>query len=156
MESQPNLVTRLAVAADGARIGRVLDALRAEFGYTAQATVPLPVDANGPLYVVLAELDDEPAGLIAAEHCYSLVRGTSFLLLSDIYVLDGYRRRGVAARMIHEVAALGRRLGCQRVSLILDHINNAALATVSRAGFTKLHDILLQLPLREERGADDL
>lgn len=139
---------RLAQATDGERIARLLNSFRQEFGYTTQATVPLPVDHAGPLYVLLAEQrPEELLGLAAVQRCHSLVRGTTFLLLTDIYVRRDFRKHGVATSLINEVMALGRREGCDGLSLIVNDINNAALAMASRAGFTKHNDLLLHCSL---------
>ncbi len=141
------VITRQAVATDAVRISTALDELRKEFRLTAQMAVQLPVDHNGPNFVLLAEDENQIVGLVGAHCCHSLVKGSTFLLITDIYVVDHARKRGVATLLMNEVNALGRRIHCDAVSLIVSEINNAALATASRAGFIKHNDLLLTYEL---------
>lgn len=145
-----NISARLAQATDGARISALLDSLRAEAGYTAQAAVPLPISHVGPLYCVLAEdheIDDAVVGMLAAQRCHNMVRGDQYVLITDAYVRADYRRLGVATLLVNQALALGRRLGCQRVSLIVDTQNQAMVGTAARCGFTEHRDLLLSCEL---------
>jgi GNAT superfamily N-acetyltransferase len=141
------IITRQAVATDAVRISAALDELRQEFGLTAQIAVPLPVDHNGPNFVLLAEEHNQIIGLVGAHRCHSLVKGSTFLLITDIYVVGPARKKGVATLLMNEVNALGRRIHCNAVSLIVSEVNNAALATASRAGYIKHNDMLLTYEL---------
>ena len=135
--------TRLARITDGARVGKLLDGLRKEMGYTGQASIPLPSGHDGPLFVILAERDDALLGMLSAQRCHNLVRGLQFLLVTDIYVSSAHRQKGVATDLMNASMALARRTGCESVSMVVSDINNAALATAARAGFVKNHDLLL-------------
>lgn len=137
------LTIRLARSVDGERISNLITAFRGEFGHTGNIVVPLPSGHDGPLFVLLAEDAGEILGLLAAQRLHSLVRGSQFLLITDIYVFADRRRQGVATGLMNEALALGRRCGCDAVSLIVEDVNNATLATASRAGFTKHQDLLL-------------
>ena len=133
---------RLARPTDGERVAGLLDSLRAEAGYTGETRIPLPADHAGPLFVLLAERDEDGVGLVSAQRCHSLVRGTQFLLVMDVYVVEASRRQGIALALLNEAMALGRRQGCDRVALLLADINNAAvLATAARAGFHRENDV---------------
>jgi ribosomal protein S18 acetylase RimI-like enzyme len=134
---------RLARPKDGERISGLLESFREEFAHTGETVIPLPVSHEGPLLVLLAEKDSQLLGFLAVQRCHSLVRGSQFLLITDIYVSADHRRQGVATALMTESMALGRRLGCDSVSLIVEDINNATLATAARAGFAKHHDLLL-------------
>ncbi|MCA9670435.1 MAG: GNAT family N-acetyltransferase [Myxococcales bacterium] len=144
------ITARLALATDGARISSLLEVFRRELGYTVETTVPLPISHVGPLYCVLAEdheRDDLVVGFLAAYRCHNMVRGVQYVLITDAYVRSEYRRRGVATLLMNEALALGRRLGCQRVSLIVDKNNEGMHATAARAGFTEHSDMLLSCEL---------
>ncbi len=109
---------RLATATDAERIAQLLDRFRRELGREAQASVPLPVHQDGPQYVLLCEVcgaEPEQAhavGVASLQRCHHLVRGNNFLLLTDIYVLEEYRRHGVAvAALVCDITAVvARRL----------------------------------------------
>jgi GNAT superfamily N-acetyltransferase len=143
---------RLATAADAERIAQLLDTFRRELGQTAQASVPLPVHQDGPQYVLLCEVsganhESHPVGVASLQRCHHLVRGTNFLLLTDIYVQEDYRRHGVATSLLSECIALGRRQGCAALTMIARDHDKPMLATAARAGFVKHPDLLLDLDL---------
>ena len=138
---------RLATAADAERIASLLKTFRSELGHTGQSAVPLPVNQDGPQYVLLAEVGDHAVGVASLQRCHHLVRGTTFLLLTDIYVLGEYRRHGVATSLLTESIALGRRIGCADFTMIAREDDKPTLATAARAGFVKHPDLLLDLTL---------
>ena len=142
------ITTRLALASDAERMARLLDTFRHEQGHSAQTSIPLPIDGQGPLYVVVAEVSTRHfVGIASLQRCHSLVHGSTFLLLTDIYVLDEYRRHGVATALLSESMALGRRIGCQRFSMIVRENDEPTLATAARTGFIKHPHLLLDLNL---------
>ena len=138
---------RWATAVDGQRISALLAAFRSELGYAADAVAPLPVSHEGPLHVALAERARAAVGLAAAHRCHALVRGTRFMLVTDIYVLAAHRRRGIATRLLNEVIALARRYGCADVVLSVEGGNEATVASAMRTGFVQHSDLLLRYPL---------
>lgn len=148
--STHGITARLAQATDGARISALLQVFRTELGYTGDASVPLPISHIGPLYCVLAEdhdRDDLVVGMLAAHRCHNMVRGVQYVLVTDAYVRSEYRRRGVATLLMNEALALGRRLGCKRVSVIVNRTNDGMLGTAARAGFREESDMLLSCEL---------
>jgi GNAT superfamily N-acetyltransferase len=147
----PDITTRVAGAADGIRIAKLLEQLRREFGYSSQATVPLPVDQKGPNYVFLATGGDDTVGLACAERCHHLVRGVTFLLITDIYVIQAYRKRGISTLLFNEATALGKRIGCNETTLIISRNNEVALGAARRAGFVDHRDTLLAHALESEK-----
>lgn len=143
-----NIRIRLATAVDAPRVAGLLDVFRQEHGHTDQTSVPLPVDHSGPQYVLLAEVDElHTVGVASLQRCHNLVPGTTFLLLTDIYVLEDYRRHGVATALLNEAMALGRRVGCDGFTMIAREDDHPTLATAARAGFAKHRDLLLELDL---------
>jgi GNAT superfamily N-acetyltransferase len=137
--------TRVAQASDRALVERLLASFRAEYGHAPAGPVPLPKPGEELLYVLIAELDEKPAGMIAAQRCQELVQGTTFLLLSDLYVLPEARRHRVASALMAAARALGERSGCRTLRLMVPDFNLAALTTVARAGFTRANELLLTL-----------
>jgi GNAT superfamily N-acetyltransferase len=139
----PELTTRIAQAADRARVERLLGRSRAELGY--QASEPLPFGKPGEelLYVLLAEVGEEAVGMLSAQRCHLLARGASFLLLGDLYVHPDHRRRGVARALMSAAKELAARMRCGELRLMVPDFNVAALTTVARAGFTRPNELLL-------------
>jgi GNAT superfamily N-acetyltransferase len=135
------LAVRVAGPADVKGIGRLLRRFRQEFGYRKAAAVPVPDGPNGSFIILLAERAGRAVGLLAAQRCYNLAQGSTFLLLSDIYVPTEERRGGVARALMGAVKQLAQQLGCQGMSLIVSEVNLPALTTAARAGFTR-HDQL--------------
>lgn len=139
---------RQASASDAPRIAKLLDTFRDEQGHLQQASVPLPVGHQGPQYVLLALVNEVAVGVASLQRCHHLVRGATFLLLTDIYVLEEYRRHGVATALLNEAMAIGRREECQSFSMIVRDDDEPTLATAARAGFQRHQDLLLDLMLR--------
>lgn len=138
---------RLATAVDAEKIASLLKVFRQEEGLTNQRSVPLPVDHSGPQYVLLAEVNNHPVGIASLQRCHQLILSKTFLLLTDIYVIDEYRRHGVATSLLNEGIALGRRIQCDNFTLFTKENDRPTLATAARAGFTKHPDLLLDLKL---------
>ena len=79
--------------------------------------------------------DASPIGL-ATSHAVpaSLVMGR-FWQLRDLYVLPGSRRQGAAAALISAVREAALAAGAQRLSLVTERDNHAALGLYRRLGF---------------------
>lgn len=57
------------------------------------------------------------------------------LYVSEVYVREEFRRRGVAADLLDAIVAWGREQGCDTTSLDVDVANTAARAFYEDAGF---------------------
>jgi len=141
------VTTRLARAADAPQIDRLLSAYRAEVDAPQRAPVELDLSGEGPLFLLVGERHPhgEPGdlvGMLAAHRCFNFMDDAPFLLLTDIYVEAEHRRGGVADALLQMAEALAIELECCSMSIIVAHINDAALTTAARAGFYK-HDELL-------------
>jgi GNAT superfamily N-acetyltransferase len=139
------VTTRIAQASDRVLVEHLLSSFRAEFGHAPSGPVAFPKPGEQQLYILLAEEGGSPAGMIAAQRCQELVQGSSFLLLSDLYVLPEARQRGAAGALMHAAKQLAERSGCRTLRLMVPDFNVAALTTVARAGFTKANELLLSL-----------
>ena len=139
MDDASEITLRLATAVDTERITELLDVSRRDRPLSErQTSVKLPVDQSGPLFVYLAEnRGSDPVGLAALQRNHSIVSGDNFLLLTDIFVREDFRRHGVATLLMNEAISLGRFLGCQALRLLVSDANQPALATFSRAGLTQ-------------------
>lgn len=136
--------TRLATTEDMTLIEGLLSAYREELAAPAPDPIVFgDLGEEGPLFLLVAQQGEELVGVLAAHRCHDLRRSSPFLLLTDIYVRGPYRRQGVASALMKRVEGLARSLGCGEMSLIVAHINNAALITAARAGFHKHDEILI-------------
>jgi ribosomal protein S18 acetylase RimI-like enzyme len=148
-ESTP-ITTRQAQLADKMRVEALMEEYRQETGTGAAAPAPESfLKSEGPRYLVVAELGDQMVGFVAGHRCHNFMRGTDFMMLTDIYVLPKHRRRKAGQSLIAAMKEIGRQRGCEGMSLIINDINNAALVTAARSGFSKHNDLLLTLSLSE-------
>jgi GNAT superfamily N-acetyltransferase len=141
-DSGSPVTTRLAVAADEARIEALLCSYREELHL--EASGPLPrLEIESALRVILAEREGQIIGMLAAQRYHDLAQSTQLLLLSDIFVVKEHRQRGVAKALIRACKDLHQQLHCQGMRLIVPDFNIPALTTAARAGFSRQNDLLL-------------
>jgi ribosomal protein S18 acetylase RimI-like enzyme len=87
-------------------------------------------------------------------HAFANAQNAPLLLLTRLYVLPAFQRRGIGAALIE--AALARHPGCDRVRLEVKAGNEKALAFYRRAGFQPvgeriveaMNHIVMDKPLR--------
>ncbi len=150
MTQRVAVTTRLARTTDAPQVDHLLAVYRAEVEAPQRKSVELDLSGEGPLFLLVAERHalDEPGepgelvGMLAAHRCYNFMQDAPFLLLTDIYVEAAQRRSGVAGALLQMAEVLAMELECASMSIIVAHINDAALTTAARAGFYK-HDELL-------------
>lgn len=97
--------------------------------------------------MLLAVRAGHPVGMIVIRESYSALRGKPFYFIGDLVVLPGARGTGVARSLLAEVRRRAVARGCDRVNLVVDSTRIEVLRLVSHAGFTKLGDLYLTLPL---------
>ncbi|MGD9734494.1 MAG: GNAT family N-acetyltransferase [Solirubrobacterales bacterium] len=128
---------RPASAADAAAIVPLL----AELGYpTATETVRARLEriAGGEATgVLLAEVDDAPAALIAYQLIEHLERPAPTCRITALVTAPRHRRRGVAARLLGAVEELARGRGCDRLEVTTRPRREDALAFYLGAGFAE-------------------
>lgn len=156
MTQRVAVTTRLARTTDAPQVDRLLAAYRAEVEAPQRKSVELDLSGEGPLFLLVAERHStgesgepgepgelvELVGMLAAHRCFNFMQDAPFLLLTDIYVEAVQRRSGVAGALLQMAEVLAMELECASMSIIVAHINDAALTTAARAGFYK-HDELL-------------
>ncbi|MFJ6569537.1 GNAT family N-acetyltransferase [Streptomyces sp. NPDC091292] len=84
-------------------------------------------------HLVIAYVDDVPAGIVAGVEMTHPDKGTE-MFLYELGVDESFRGRGVGRALVSALADLARERGCYGVWTITGEDNAAALATYSRAG----------------------
>jgi len=84
-------------------------------------------------HLLVAYVDDEPAGFVSGVEITHPDKGTE-MLLYELGVDDAHRRRGIGAELTRALEARARALGCVGMWVLTDDDNVAALATYRGAG----------------------
>ena len=100
--------------------------------------------------VLVAEVDGAVVGMVTAQIVVSTSAGGYSVLLEDMFVAAGMRRRGVGTRLLEEVLAWGWEQGARRIQLVAAVSNRGALmfyrqAGLLRSGMTALYGKLADL-----------
>ena len=96
----------------------------------------LPALREHPTTLVLvAWLDDEPIGLAVCFRGFSSFAARPLLNLHDFFVVPAARRRGVARRLLEQVAQVARRIGCSAITLEVRADNGPAQRLYRSVGF---------------------
>jgi GNAT superfamily N-acetyltransferase len=84
--------------------------------------------------VLIAYLDDEPAGFALFFHNFSTWLGRRGIYLEDIFVRPPARRNGVGEALFREIAAIAVERGCGRVEWAVLNWNELAISFYRRIG----------------------
>lgn len=89
----------------------------------------------------LAEIDGAPVGMCVLElhqipESHPLVCENTSAYISDIYVVESFRRQGVATALYREAVRRSKKLGAKRLELMVWPFNKSALAFYEGLGFT--------------------
>lgn len=95
----------------------------------------LDTPALGRLFVLRVE--GKVAGMANALITISTALGAPVLLLEDVIVGRNYRGHGLGRMLVEHVCAWAQSCGLERVTLLADETNGAALAFYARLGFEK-------------------
>lgn len=100
--------------------------------------------------VLVAEADGAVVGMVTAQIVVSTSAGGYSVLLEDMYVTAGMRRRGIGTKLLEEALAWGWEQGARRVQLVAASSNKGALmfyrqAGLLRSGMTALYGRLADL-----------
>jgi ribosomal protein S18 acetylase RimI-like enzyme len=97
------------------------------------------IDAMAPgEQVLLAHVDDAPAGLLSLRIVAQLSQDVPYAEVTELYVADAYRRRGVARLLMAEAEFTARKRGCTFVHVNTWHDNDVAQAFYRAAGYESL------------------
>ena len=133
-EDLEELSVRIAGAADAEAISALLFAFNGE----ALDTVALArrlVEVGETETVFLAGREAEPAGLLVLRTVPTLSGPEDWAEITEMYVREGARRRGVGRTLVEAALDYARRRGCTEVHLLVDPENQPALAFYRALGF---------------------
>ncbi len=102
-----------------------------------QARVRLEAMAPGE-QVLLAHVDGTPAGLLSLRVVPQLSQDVPYAEVTELYVADAHRRRGVARLLMAEAEFTARKRGCTYVHVNTWHDNDVAQAFYRAAGYEPL------------------
>jgi ribosomal protein S18 acetylase RimI-like enzyme len=86
-------------------------------------------------HVVLAYVDDTPAGLLVCIEGFSTFACKPLFNIHDAIVLPQYRGQGVFRRMLEKLETIARATGCCKITLEVLEGNHAAQAVYRATGF---------------------
>lgn len=86
-------------------------------------------------HVLLAYVDDEPAGIMIGIEGFSTFACKPLLNIHDVAVLPRFRGQGIARRMLAQMELLARQRGCCKLTLEVLEGNAIARALYASCGF---------------------
>lgn len=89
--------------------------------------------AHAGHHLLLALVDDEPAGFVTGIECLHPDKGAE-MLLYELGVDDAFRRRGVGRSLVVALGDLAVERGCRQMWVPIELDNEAAVATYLSAG----------------------
>lgn len=87
------------------------------------------------IHVILAFVDDEPAGLVIAMEGFSTFACKPLLNIHDLIVLSSYRRKGISQLLLQKVEQIAFDLGCCKLTLEVLEGNQVAQSAYKAFGF---------------------
>jgi GNAT superfamily N-acetyltransferase len=84
--------------------------------------------------VFVAEAGGSVAGMVTAQLVVSTAAGGHSVLLEDMYVAAGMRRRRIGTKLLEEVLAWGWERGARRIQLVAAASNTGALMFYRQSG----------------------
>jgi GNAT superfamily N-acetyltransferase len=90
--------------------------------------------------VVIAYVDEVPAGFALWFHNYSTFLARRGLYLEDLFVLPEWRRQGIGRRLLSHLAGIALERGCGRMEWSVLDWNESAIGFYRRLGATLLED----------------
>ena len=91
--------------------------------------------------VILARLDNQPAGFAIFFHNFSTFLGKPGLYLEDLFVLPKYRGMGIGKALLIYLAKLAVERGCGRFEWSVLDWNESAIEFYKRLGAVPLEDV---------------
>ncbi len=101
--------------------------------------VDLALAPHSPAWLLLAELDNVPVGILLANQIVSVEKCGYTLWVEELYVVPEARRRHVGTAFLDYLMAEGRRRAVRAVELEVVPTQTAAFTMYRRRGFHDVH-----------------
>lgn len=99
--------------------------------------------------VVVAEMSDCVVGFACVQICESVCYVQPWAELTELYVRDDYRRRGLGSGLVQEAERLARQKDATEIVVRTGAKNAAGKALYNALGFTTRPDLTFAKPLSE-------
>ena len=99
-----------------------------------------------PLVAVLGEI---VVGMANLRLLTPLFYEEPYAELTELYVEEGYRRKGAAQALVSLAEALARQAGAEEMLILTDFTNHAALTLYRKSGYRR-YEVALNKTLKEE------
>jgi ribosomal protein S18 acetylase RimI-like enzyme len=130
--------TRIATADDAAALAQLITAFNIPYPgipvTTAQAAARLAA-CQGFETTVLAEIDGQVAGFACLRLVPYMSGDEPYAELTDLFVAEGFRRRGVARALMAHIEQMASAGGASEVILLTGHDNDGAQAFYRALGY---------------------
>jgi GNAT superfamily N-acetyltransferase len=90
--------------------------------------------------VALADFDKQPVGFVLFFHNFSTFLGRAGIYIEDLFVDEGYRRRGIGRALLFYVARLAKARQCGRLEWSVLDWNQPAIQFYERLGAVPMSD----------------
>jgi GNAT superfamily N-acetyltransferase len=101
--------------------------------------------------VLVAEDDGQVMGMCTGQTVISTAEGGPALLVEDVVVHPDWRGKGIGRMLMVSLEQWAARQGIQRLQLLADHNNAAALVFYQRLGWNRTELICLRTFVGNER-----
>ncbi len=98
---------------------------------------------------ILALLGEQAIGIANLRFIQPVFYAEPYAEVTELYILESYRRCGVGRRLMEFAAQLARQAGAEEIVVLSGFDNQAALAFYNHCGYTQ-NDIALSKSLHEE------
>jgi GNAT superfamily N-acetyltransferase len=90
--------------------------------------------------VAIADFDKQPVGFVLFFHNFSTFLGRAGIYIEDLFVDEGYRRRGIGRALLFYVARLAKARQCGRLEWSVLDWNQPAIQFYERLGAVPMSD----------------
>ncbi|MFM7574543.1 MAG: GNAT family N-acetyltransferase, partial [Snowella sp.] len=88
------------------------------------------------VYIILAFVDDHPAGLVNCFEGFSTFTCKPLLNIHDVIVIEKYRRRGISKKLLNKAEEVAIDLGCCKLTLEVLEGNTIAQMAYKSCGYS--------------------
>ncbi len=144
-----NITISIAAADDASAISK-LNLLFNEVNESPDAIAARMSDPNCVETVILAKVDDEAVGFALVRVVPSVLYSTPHAELTELYVMDEYRQRGIASDLIAFAEQVAAQKGARSILVQTGDDNTPALSLYRKHGYEE-YDLTLRKILTKSK-----